>query len=268
VPFALRVLVVLVLCACSIEVTTATAAAPAATSDLKLVVQKPIQDTVGPGATRTFSFAVYAVGSAPAPSAKLTIEVPRGARIGDIHGAKGPCTSAPIVVCPLGDMQVGDRIDVTAVFMSAHNGRNTIAALAGSASPEATPANNAGTTYFVVDSIPPDLTTVAFSRNTFLYEVSENATITLTFDAGPFIGKRRGVNCVRGKPAKGQSCHYVIRQSGEVVLHAKKGENRFKFNDKVGGRTLKLGAYIVRLSPKDNANNVGVQRKKTVTLLK
>lgn len=248
------------------------ALAPASTggrSDLRLQAPKPITDAVGPGGTRSLTWVIFAVGTGPSPGSSLALTFPADTLVRSLSAPGGNCVLAPgKATCPLGDLQVGARVAVTGNFVSRSNGTHTIGATAASVEEDLTPANNSGTTAFFVDALKPNLTTVAFSQNNFLFVISERGTVTMTFDAGPRLGKRVGAKCVPGKAAKGKSCNYVIRQPGEVVIRAKKGENKFKFNGKVAGKTLKPGHYVVRLSPKDMNNNFGVQRKKGITLFK
>jgi hypothetical protein len=270
----LRALAAVVLLA-ALAVAPAVADTPAA--NLKLQVPPPLTDTVGPGGTRSLSWVVFALEGGPAPGSTLTFSVPADVKVISLHGPAGACTTAAAAVaCPLGDLAVGARVAVSGVFSSRGDGRKTIGATAASTAPEATPADNTGTTFFMVDAGRPQLTGLTVSphayrkpaRTAIRFTMSEAGTVTLTLDSGPHRGKRVGAACVKGTPRFGQACHYATPVAGAAVYRVHKGANTISFGTRLGRKRLTAGPYVVRLSPKDDANNVGLQRKSSLKILK
>lgn len=89
------------------------------------------------------------------------------------------------------------------------------------------------------------------------FNLSEPATVTFKADL-VLPGVRKGGRCVaKTARRRGRACTRYIPVKGTLVQAATAGRNSVGFNAKLGGKTLRPGAYRLSASPRDPSLNVG-----------
>ncbi|MDQ2911400.1 MAG: CSLREA domain-containing protein [Actinomycetota bacterium] len=126
-------------------------------------------------------------------------------------------------------------------------------------------ARGADATFTTNDRTKPVLTLLKVAPGIFRaakgtkisFNLSEPATVTFKVDR-VLPGVRRGGRCVaRTARARGKACTRYVPVKGTLVQAGSAGANSVGFDAKVGGKTLRPGAYRLAASPRDPGQNVG-----------
>jgi CSLREA domain-containing protein len=98
----------------------------------------------------------------------------------------------------------------------------------------------------------------AAKGTTISFNLSELATVTLKVDR-VFPGVRKGSRCVAktARTRRGRACTRYLPVKGTIAQPGTAGGNRVHFNAKLGGKTLRPGAYRLSATPRDPGLNVG-----------
>jgi CSLREA domain-containing protein len=98
----------------------------------------------------------------------------------------------------------------------------------------------------------------AAKGTTISYTLSEAATVTFKVDR-VLPGIRKGSRCVArtARLRRGRACTRYVPVKGTLIVAGKAGGNSFRFDAKLGGKTLRPGAYRLSARPTDPGLNVG-----------
>jgi CSLREA domain-containing protein len=97
----------------------------------------------------------------------------------------------------------------------------------------------------------------AAKGTTISFNLSEPATVTFKVDR-VLPGVRRGGRCVaRTARSRGRACTRYVPVKGTLTQAGTAGGNSVGFDAKLGGKTLRPGAYRLSASPRDPGLNVG-----------
>jgi hypothetical protein len=101
------------------------------------------------------------------------------------------------------------------------------------------------------------------------FSLSEKASVKFTVQR-PTAGRKVGGNCV--KPTAGNrarpSCTRWVAVPGSVTKAGKKGANAMTFRGRMGGKTLKPGAYRLRMQATDTAKNASAYKQLRFTIVR
>jgi hypothetical protein len=98
----------------------------------------------------------------------------------------------------------------------------------------------------------------AAKGTTISFTLSEPATVRFKVDR-VFPGVRRGSRCVArtARARRGRACTRYVPVKGTLAQAGTAGANKVRFDAKLGGKTLRPGAYRLSASPRDPGLNVG-----------
>ena len=93
---------------------------------------------------------------------------------------------------------------------------------------------------------------------TISFTLSEAAMVTFKVDR-VLPGIRKGSRCVArtARLRRGRACTRYVPVKGTLIVAGKAGGNTFRFDAKLGGKTLRPGAYRLSARPTDPGLNVG-----------
>ncbi len=101
------------------------------------------------------------------------------------------------------------------------------------------------------------------------FSLSEKASVRFTVQR-PTAGRKVGGSCVN--PTAGNrtrpSCTRWVTVPGSVTKAGKKGANAMTFRGRMGGKTLKPGAYRLRMQATDAAKNVSAYKQLPFTIVR
>jgi CSLREA domain-containing protein len=98
----------------------------------------------------------------------------------------------------------------------------------------------------------------AAKGTTISFTLSEAATVTFKVDR-VLPGLRKGRRCVArtARLRRGRACTRYVPVKGTLIVAGKAGGNTFRFDARLGGKTLRPGAYRLSARPTDPGLNVG-----------
>jgi len=98
----------------------------------------------------------------------------------------------------------------------------------------------------------------AAKGTTISFTLSEAAMVTFKVDR-VLPGIRKGSRCVArtARLRRGRACTRYVPVKGTLIVAGKAGGNTFRFDAKLGGKTLRPGAYRLSARPTDPGLNVG-----------
>jgi hypothetical protein len=110
-------------------------------------------------------------------------------------------------------------------------------------------------TFAVGPQATPVAARAAKKGTTFVYTLSEPATVTISIDQAQ-TGRRKGSSCVKqtSKNRKAKKCTYYVSK-GAISRAGTVGPNALPFSGRIGTKALKPGSYRAVLGAVDSAGN-------------
>lgn len=117
-------------------------------------------------------------------------------------------------------------------------------------------------------SIAPDTKSTPKTGTRISFSLSETGKVRFTVERKTAGRKLRG-RCVKpGKSPHGKRCTRWIAVKGSFSLPSSAGKNTFIFRGRVGGKSLKPGAYRLNSRATDNARNTSAVKRAAFTVVR